>query len=66
MGCILFDRTTATLIGSIPFWIFPKASSSPTQSHHYLRSSPIALYLEVLAERGEEIPEPLMRVGLVK
>ena len=26
----------------------------------------IALYLEVLAERGEEIPEPLMKVGLVE
>ena len=26
----------------------------------------IVLYLEVLAERGEEIPEPLMKVDLVK
>ncbi|MDJ0661414.1 MAG: type II toxin-antitoxin system HicB family antitoxin [Crocosphaera sp.] len=26
----------------------------------------IALYLEVLAERGEEIPEPLTQVGLVE
>ena len=25
----------------------------------------IALYLEVLAERGEKIPEPLTKVGLV-
>lgn len=26
----------------------------------------ISLYLEVLAERGEELPEPLMRVGSVE
>ena len=26
----------------------------------------ISLYLEVLAERGETLPEPLMRVGLVE